>query len=258
MGSGDPERGPPAGFSTHRPVASIPETREQEDRSPAQHRVLRTRASCGLPALLLEGARWRLALSQFAVPTGSPPLAAALSSVSHPQGAQPAVPAHRALRGWLGCLWLTPPSGCSRPSSSAQRPATPRRTRRLARPEGRSREQDGEMPAPPARPRPDPGPSRSPRRSRRPCRPRDAEGASRPWSRSCTDLLTLRELCSRRWPHPSGREPGPEHRERGHPLPTAWCTVWVYLLARQKVTGRKKGLDLKSLPRWEAVLTVWD
>lgn len=57
--------------------------------SPAQHRVLPARASCGTPALLLEGARWRLALSRPAVPAGAPPLAAALSSVSHPQGAQP-------------------------------------------------------------------------------------------------------------------------------------------------------------------------
>lgn len=71
-----------------------------------------------------------------------------------PTGPSPAVPARRALRGWLGSHWRTPPSGCSRPSSSAPRPATPRRTRRLARPEGRGGEQEEEMPEPPARPRP--------------------------------------------------------------------------------------------------------
>ena len=117
--------------------------------SPAQHRVLPARASCSSKAQ--GGDSPSVGPRSRPVPRRSLP---PCLQFRIPRGPSPAVPARRALRGWLGGHWRTPPSGCSRPSSSAPRPATPRGTCRLARPEERGGEQEGEMPAPPARHRP--------------------------------------------------------------------------------------------------------
>ena len=89
------------------------------------------------------------------------------------------------------------------------------------------------MPASPARPRSQPQPK--------------AQSAAQPAQRRWGRLPALESFLHRPpdpWrallpalAAPERPRTRPEHRERGHPLPTARCTVWVYLLARQKVTG---------------------